>query len=104
MGACGWSVWLVGTCVPEVSASDRRICAGGFVGNRRAQMAERELRQRDCDRARRESAEDSDDGHCGVPRAWFWTRTDVSLTGSIASSARSRIVGGAEIAREVRFA
>src|SRR5258708_7915724 len=103
MGTCGRRFWLVGTSFAEVQTSHRRVCVGGFVGYRRAQVAKRELRQWDRAGARRGGVARGDDAERGLSGAGHAARADAQYSRGIAPGARYRTMGGVEVARTVRI-
>src|SRR5712671_2428848 len=103
MGTCGRRFWLMGPGFAEVQASHRRVCVGGFVGYRRAQVAERELRQWDRAGARWGSVARGDDTERGLSGAGHAARADAQYSRGVATGARYRTMGGVEVARTVRI-
>src|SRR5258708_6669889 len=102
MGPCGRRFWLVGHGFAEVQTSHRRVCVGGFVGDRCAQMAKRELRQWDRASARWGGVARGDDAERGLSGARHAARADAQYSRGVAPGARYRTMGGVEVARTVR--
>src|SRR5882757_9151902 len=103
MGTCGRRFWLVGHGFAEVQTSHRRVCVGGFVGYRRAQVAKRELRQWNRAGARWGGVARGDDAERGLSGARHAARADAQYSRGIAPGARYRTMGGIEVARTVRI-
>src|SRR5882757_61327 len=104
MGTCGRRFWFVGNGFAEVQASHRRVCVGGFVGYRRAQVAKRELRQWNRAGARWRFVARGDDAERGLSGAGHAARADAQYSRGVAPGARYRTMGGVEDSRTVRIA
>src|SRR5882757_11303813 len=103
MGTCGRRFWLMGPGVTEVQTSHRRVCVGGFVGDRCAQMAKCELRQWDRAGARWRFVARGDDAERGLSGAGHASRADAQYSRGVAPGARYRTMGGVEVARTIRI-
>src|SRR5712675_1085831 len=103
MGTCGRRFWLMGPGFAEVQASHRRVCVGGFVGDRCAQMAKRELRQWNRAGARWGGVARGNDAECGLSGAGHAARADAQYSRGIAPGTRYRTMGGIEVARTIRI-
>src|SRR5712671_7521860 len=103
MGTCGRRFWLMGPGFAEVPASHRRVCVGGFVGYRCAQVAKRELRQWNRAGARWRFVARGDDAERGLSGAGHAARADAQYSRGIAPGARYRTMGDAEVSRTVRI-
>ena len=98
MGACGRRIRIVGSGSAKAGAFDGGICGRRFVGDGRAQMAERAVRLRNRVCALRALFELGDGGKRGVFGARRETRSEFVCAGNVAASPRRGNMGGIAIA------